>query len=373
MTDVVMNFGGSPDRYDGMRLPMKMGIRPIAGTHAAKPLQDLDTSAISTEYSEASSSCRHSIWSGDMSLPDTPAESQFGSTWRTELATPCGGDARLPQLQEEESKPGAGPCSPGALPTSPLMMSSIKLSAGMQDSFAIDGARRIRRSSLTRPPSVNERVHKMEKEIEKVGIDRKRRSSRGAVACASGESAARSGMRPARSTSMPQPAPRMLEGCGGQQMEGKSQVPQEPPQQACSPMCTASAAKAVCPSEHEAKDAVQTQHPVEQGRMEELSATCSALARQLAQSQKDYESSIESLRRSHAAELRRLELSHQAQLMQHNSEVRVAKKELHRVRSDARLQIAKARASCQRELADALGTATSLCAAISTARNQMPQ
>lgn len=362
---------------------MSLGIRPLAGATAAKPLQDLDASLISTAYSETSGSCRHSIFSGDMSLPDTPAESQFGGTCFSELATPCAGEARLPKLQEEESKPGVGPfspgagvgpCSPGALPTS-LLMASIKLSAGMQDSFAIDGARRIRRSSLTRPPSVKERVHKVEKDIEKVGIDRKRRSSRGAVAGISGEGASRSGTRLTRATSVPQARPGILEGCGAQQTEGSSQVPQELLQQACSPKrCTASesaARPAVCSAEHEAREAVPTQRTAE--HIEELSATCSALARQLMQGQQEYESSLDGLRRTHAAELRRLELSQQAQLMQRDSEVRAAKKELHRVRSDARLQIAKARASCQRELADALGTATSLCAAISNVRTQLPQ
>jgi len=351
---------------------MSLGIRPSSdGTYAAKPLQDLDTSAISTEYSEASSSCRHSIFSGDMSLPDTPAESQLGGTCFSELATPCSGEARLPQLQEEEPKPVADPFSPSALPTTPLMC-SIKLSASIQDTFAIDGTRRIRRSSLTRPPSVKERVHTVEKEIEKVGIERKRRSSRGATASASGASAVRSANRPARSTSVPQHI-RMSDGVSPQQIDSKSQTFHELPQQTCSATSTTSAAKAVCFSENEVQQAVQTESSVEQGRIEELAASCSALARQLAQSQKDYESSLESLRRSHAAELRRLELAHQAKLMQRDAEVRIAKKELHRARSDARLQIAKARASCQRELADALGTATSLCAAISSARSQLPQ
>jgi len=342
---------------------------------AGKLLQDLDTSAISTEYSDVSlSSCRHSLLCGDMSFPATPAESQLGTESGIDQATPCG-DARLPQLQEQEedsskSGPTPAPARVDAAFDGRQSMDSNPTSPTARTDAVQIGASRIRRSSVTRPPSVKERVNQVENDIQKVGQERKRRSSRGALAGCGSDGNARSGMRPSRSASDLRSTPGVLGRWNLQSAVNKGQA-LDPCKAACSPRPLSPAG--LQQRGHAAEDTRQTKIEEQEPRLQELSATCSALARQLAKSQVEHESSVESLRRSHAAEMRRLELTHTGLVFQRDSELRMARKELNRVRSDARLQIAKARATCQRELADALGAATSLCNAISSARQQLPQ
>lgn len=341
---------------------------------AGSALHDLDTSVISTEYSDASlSSCRHSLLCGGMSFPPTPAESTVEAEGGVEQPTPRATDvgATLRQREERPRKvvDRGGRKSSGSSSQGGGLAATVKNSSAFEDVVSIDGLREIRRSSLNRTLTVKERVQKMQNEIEKVDLQRKRSSSR--IGLESSDPGAQRSLKLSASATDLRSAKGVLRRWNLPVATAEQQV--GPVKAACARGAVRSASEAnlsasvcdVVAKEGESKG--EGEHPT---RIKELSVTCSALSRQLATSRFDHEASVDDLRRAHVSELQRLEQKHLGLTMQRDAELKTARKELHRVRSEARLQIAKARASCQRELADALGTATSLCSAISNARLQ---
>lgn len=342
---------------------------------AGSALHDLDTSVISTEYSDASlSSCRHSLLCGGMSFPPTPAESTVEAEGGVEQPTPRATDvgATLRQREERPRKvvDRGGRKSSGSGSQGGGLAATVKNSSAFEDVVSIDGLREIRRSSLNRTLTVKERVQKMQNEIEKVDLQRKRSSSRIGLE-SSDPGAQRSGLKLSSSATDLRSAKGVLRRWNLPVATAEQQV--GPVKAACARGAVRSASEAnlsasVC--DVVAKEGGSKGEGENPTRVKELSVTCSALSRQLAKSRFEHESSVDDLRRSHVSELQRLEQKHLGLTMQRDAELKTARKELHRVRSEARLQIAKARASCQRELADALGTATSLCSAISNARLQ---
>lgn len=301
----------------------------------------------------------------------TPAASDLelaGSPERCRQGTSPPGLWQGSRLQRSCEGPGAG--SPGcpwpAVGASPEELLVDHAPGG------------IRRSSLRQRPSVRDRVHKLQLEIERAG--RSRAGSGSGCSCGprgrlgGRERPGRAGPRPGRPAA----------GRAAGRSAGPGATPHSP--QRGEPLGEAAAPRGALATPRaeprgRAAPAAElrgvTASRCESRRPHDLSETvgeltnsCDACAEDMAHARREHLRALQELRLSHAEELRRLAAAHAAVLAQRDDEIQRLRQQAQRVRADSRTSLTSSQVASHRELADALGTATALCNAISHARQQ---